>query len=132
MAGPASSGGEPMLHDRSSDAARCRTATPAGHVAEIKRLRRQRLSGAAIARVLKRPRSTVGAILQRLDLGKLSALEEKLPVRRYQRQRPGDLIHIDTEKLGRIDGIATASPATAQASPISAEQDGRPCLSPST
>ena len=51
------------------------------------------------------PRSTVGAILRRLGLGKLSALEEKPPVRRYQRERPGELIHIDTRKLGRIDGV---------------------------
>lgn len=51
------------------------------------------------------PRSTVGVILRRLGLGKLSALQERPPVHRYQRERPGELIHIDTTKLGRIDGI---------------------------
>jgi transposase InsO family protein len=98
-------GGEWMLHDRSSAPARRKHATPAYRVAEIERLRRQGMSGPAIARRLAMARSTVGAILRRLGLGKLSALEEKPPVRRYERERPGELIHIDTKKLGRIDGI---------------------------
>ncbi|MEM8663314.1 MAG: IS481 family transposase [Pseudomonadota bacterium] len=98
-------GGEWMLHDRSSAPARMRHATPTDRVAKIERLRRQRMSGPAIARRLSMPRSTVGAILRRIGLGKLSALDEKPPVRRYQRERPGELIHIDTKKLGRIDGI---------------------------
>ena len=51
------------------------------------------------------PRSTVGAILRRLGLGRLSALEPKPPVVRYERAAPGELIHIDTKKLGRIDGV---------------------------
>ncbi|WP_170135073.1 DDE-type integrase/transposase/recombinase, partial [Acuticoccus kandeliae] len=51
------------------------------------------------------PRPTVGAVLRRLGLGKLKALDETPPARRYQRERPGELIHIDTKKLGRIDGI---------------------------
>ena len=73
--------------------------------APVERFRRQRMSGPAIARRLPMPRSTVGAILRRLGLGKLSALEEKPPVRRYQRERPGELIPIDTKRLGRIDGV---------------------------
>src|SRR3546814_5749055 len=51
------------------------------------------------------PVSTVGAVLRRLGLGRLRALDPKLPAIRYERQRPGELIHIDTKKLGRIDGI---------------------------
>ena len=51
------------------------------------------------------PRSTVGAILRRLGLGRLAALEPKPAPIRYERERPGELIHIDTKKLGRIDGI---------------------------
>ncbi len=51
------------------------------------------------------PVSTVGGILRRLGLGRLSALEPKPPVVRYQRERPGELIHIDTKKLGRIEAI---------------------------
>jgi transposase InsO family protein len=72
---------------------------------EIEALRRQRLSGPAIARRLGRPVSTVGVVLRRRGLGRLRALEPKVPVIRYQRERPGELIHIDTKKLGRIEGI---------------------------
>jgi hypothetical protein len=51
------------------------------------------------------PVSTVGAILRRLGLGKLAALAPKPVAVRYERQRPGELIHIDSKKLGRIAGI---------------------------
>ena len=76
-------------------------------------LRRQRLTGPAIARQLGMPVATVGCVLRRLGLGKLGALEPRPPIVRYQRERPGELIHIDTKKLGRIAASATASPATA-------------------
>jgi len=48
------------------------------------------------------PVSTVGKVLRRRGLGKLAAPEAKPPVVRYQRERPGELIHIDVKKLGRI------------------------------
>jgi transposase InsO family protein len=95
-------GGERMLHDRSSAPARCRHRLPAGSVAAIERLRRERLTGPAIAGALGLARSTVGAVLRRLGLGRLSALEPMPPAIRYERKRPGELIHIDTKKLGRI------------------------------
>jgi transposase InsO family protein len=95
-------GGERMLHDRSSASARCRHRLPVGSVAAIERLRRERLTGPAIARALGLARSTVGAVLRRLGLGRLSALEPTPPAIRYERERPGELIHIDTKKLGRI------------------------------
>ncbi|MBS7702422.1 IS481 family transposase [Chelatococcus asaccharovorans] len=98
-------GGERMLHDRSSAPARRPSSTPIGTVATIEELRRQRLTGPAIARRLGMPRATVGLILRRIGLGRLTALESKLPANRYERERPGDLIHVDTKKLGRIDGI---------------------------
>jgi transposase InsO family protein len=98
-------GGARMLHDRSSAPAGCAHRLPPAKVAEIARLRRQRMTGPAIARQLAMPRSTVGAVLRRLGLGRLSALETKPPAVRYQRERPGELIHIDTKKLGRINGI---------------------------
>ena len=63
------------------------------------------MSGPAIARHLGRPVSTVGVVLRRHGLGRLAALDARPPVRRYQRERPGELVHIDTKKLGRIDGI---------------------------
>ncbi len=71
-------------------------------VAAIAALRRQRLSGPAIARRLGLPRSTVGAVLRRLGLGRLKSLEERPPIIRYERKNPGELIHMDTKKLGRI------------------------------
>src|SRR3546814_12719014 len=51
------------------------------------------------------PVATGGSVRRRLGLGRLRALDPKLPAIRYERQRPGELIHIDTKKLGRIDGI---------------------------
>jgi transposase InsO family protein len=51
------------------------------------------------------PRSTVGVVLRRLGLGRLKVLDAPPPAIRYERARPGELIHIDTKKLGRIDGI---------------------------
>ena len=98
-------GGAPALKDRSSTPMVCPHRLPAATVAEIDRLRRQRLTGPQIARHLALPVSTVGAILRRLGLGRLSALEPKPPVIRYERAAPGELIHIDTKKLGRIDGV---------------------------
>jgi transposase InsO family protein len=98
-------GGAAALHDRKPTPGSCPHATPAERVAAIERLRRERLSGPEIARRLAMPRSTVGAILRRLRLGRLSALDEKPAPVRYQRERPGELIHIDTKKLGKIDGV---------------------------
>lgn len=68
----------------------------------IARLRQERRTGAAITRQLGLKRSTVGAVLRRLGLGRLVVLDAKLPIVRYQRDHPGELIHIDTKKLGRI------------------------------
>src|SRR6202011_1758791 len=98
------SGGTAALADRSSAPQRC-NRIGAERVGEIERLRRQRMSGPAMARQLHMPISTVGAILRRLGLGKLAALDPKPAVVRYQRERPGELIHIDSKKLGRIAGI---------------------------
>ncbi len=71
----------------------------------IAALRRERLTGPAIAHRLHRPLSTVGLVLRRAGLGRLAALDPRPAVIRYQREKPGDLIHIDIKKLGRIDGI---------------------------
>jgi transposase InsO family protein len=74
-------------------------------VAEIERMRRERMTGPSIARVLAMPRSTVSVVLRRLGLGKLKALEAKLPPNRYERAAPGELIHLDIKSLGKIDGL---------------------------
>ncbi|BAF86928.1 transposase [Azorhizobium caulinodans ORS 571] len=98
-------GGEAALHDASSAPGRKPRATSGETVAAIEALRRQRLSGPAIAHSLGLARSTVGAILRRIGLSRLAALDEKRPANRYQKAMPGELIHMDTKKLGRIDGI---------------------------
>lgn len=98
-------GGERALHDRSSAPARCPRRLAVEVVAAIERLRRQRWTGPRIARAQGLPVSTVGAVLRRLGLGRLSALEPRLPAVRYERSAAGELLHIDSKKLGRIDGI---------------------------
>jgi hypothetical protein len=80
-----------VFSGRSSAPARCRHRLPVGRVAAIERLRRERLTGPAIARALGLARSTVGAVLRRLGLGRLSALEPTPPAIRYERERPGEL-----------------------------------------
>ncbi len=98
-------GGELALQDRSSAPARCPHRTDADTLAAIERLRRERRTGPQIARELGLPRSTVGAVLRRLGLGRLRALEAKPEIIRYEREKPGELIHIDIKKLGRINGV---------------------------
>ncbi len=72
----------------------------------IAQLRQLRMTGAEIAMVLEMPLSTVSAVLKRVGLGKLSRLKPPEPPNRYERARPGELIHIDVKKLGRIQGGA--------------------------
>ena len=93
------------LRDRSSRPHHSPTRLPAPTEAQIEALRRQRLTSPAIARRLGRPVSTVGVVLRRLGLGRLRALDSRPNVIRYEREHPGELIHLDIKKLGRIDGI---------------------------
>ena len=95
-------GGEGLC-DRSSAPRRSPRSVPADRIAEIERLRRGRMTGPAIARMLGMARSTVGAILRRLGLGKLKALDPRPPIIRYERAAPGEMIHLDIKKLGRFD-----------------------------
>jgi transposase InsO family protein len=93
------------LRDRSSRPHRLYRPTPPAIVNEVERLRRQRFTGRQIAMQVGISPATVSRILRRLGLNKLSALEPAEPVRRYERQHPGEMIHIDIKKLGKIDGI---------------------------
>jgi transposase InsO family protein len=97
--------GDAGLADRSSRPHHSPSRLAGTVEAEIEALRRQRLSGPAIARQLGRPVATIGVVLRRRGLGRLEALDPKPAVIRYQRDQPGELIHIDIKKLGRIDGI---------------------------
>lgn len=93
------------LQDRSSRPHRLRCPTPWELVARIEALRRERWTGTQIAREVGVSKATVFRVLGRLGLNSLKALEPAEPVRRYEHEHPGDLIHIDIKKLGRIDGI---------------------------
>ncbi len=71
----------------------------------IVEFRRLRMTGAAIAKKLRIPRSTVARILKRHGLERLKKLDPPVPVQRYEKTRPGELIHLDIKKLGRVKGI---------------------------
>jgi transposase InsO family protein len=90
------------LLDRSSAPKRIPHKTSPELVAEIVRLRRLRMTAAQIATALRMALSTVSAVLKRVGLGKRSKLDPPEPPNRYERRRPGELIHIDVKKLGRI------------------------------
>jgi len=94
--------GEAGLADRSSAPRRVWNRTARWIERRVEQLRRRKLIGGAIAQRLGLALSTVGGILRRLGLGRLSALEPKEPVARYERRRPGELIHLDVKKLGRF------------------------------
>ena len=93
--------GEPGLNDRSSAPRRVANRTPADRVAVIVGLRQLRMTAAEIAETLSMPLSTVSAVLQRNGIGRLGRLGLE-PAFRYERSRPGELVHIDVKKLGRF------------------------------
>jgi len=95
--------GEAGLGDRSSAPKRKPTQLAAERVAAIEALRRLRMTAAEIAESLGMALSTVSRWLKRIGLGKLSRLEPPEPPNRYERKRPGELIHVDVKKLGRFD-----------------------------
>lgn len=90
------------LQNRSSRPHHCPRQTPAPKERAIEALRRKQLLGREIARRLRMALSTVHAVLQRLGLGRLSALVEPEPVRRYEWPRAGDMLHVDIKKFGRF------------------------------
>jgi transposase InsO family protein len=93
------------LQDRSSRPHRLRQPTPQRVVDEIEQLRRQRWTGKQIAVQVGVSPATVSRVLRRSGLSKLSALEPAEPIRRYEREHPGELIHLDIKKLGRIGSV---------------------------
>jgi len=97
--------GEQGLLDRSSAPRRVANRTPADRVSVIVGLRQLRMTAAEIAETLAMPLSTVSAVLTRSGVGKLGRIGLE-PAVRYERSRPGELVHIDIKKLGRIQGGA--------------------------
>jgi transposase InsO family protein len=94
--------GSAGLRDRSSRPQRLRRPTSQELISRVETLRRERWTGFRIARQTGLSRATVSRILRRLKLSRIRDLEPKLPVQRYEHARPGDLLHLDIKKLGRI------------------------------
>ena len=97
--------GEPGLQDRSSRPRNSPARTAVCVEQRVVGLRRERLTGVQIARRLRMPRSTVGAVLRRRGLGRLRFLDPPEPERRYEHPAPGDLLHLDVKKLARFDKV---------------------------
>ena len=98
-------GGDRVLLDRSSAPRRVANRTPPERIAVIAKLRRLRMTAAEIAETLQMPLSTISGILTRIGVGRLGRLGLE-PAVRYERSKPGELVHIDVKKLGRIVGGA--------------------------
>lgn len=96
---------EAGLADRSCRPQRSPGATPPLLVSWVAQLRRQRWTGAAIAQALQLSASTVARLLRRQGLARLRQLEPPVPTQRYQWRQPGDLLHLDIKKLGRIGRV---------------------------
>jgi transposase InsO family protein len=94
--------GEDGLLDRSSAPKRTPSRLPADRLEAIEALRRLRMTAAEIAEALGMALSTVSRWLAKIGLGKRSRLSPPEPPNRYERKRPGELIHVDVKKLGRI------------------------------
>jgi len=94
--------GDSELVDRSSRPRRSPSRLEAERVQAIESLRRLRMTAAEIAEILHLPLSTVSLWLKRIGLGKRSRLTPPEPPNRYERRHPGELVHVDIKKLGRI------------------------------
>lgn len=99
-------GGEAALRDRSSRPRVSPRAICSSKAIAIVELRRRRLTQARIAASLGVSKSTVGRVLARAGLSRLRDLDPSEPAVRYEHAQPGDLVHIDTKKLGRIERMS--------------------------
>ena len=97
--------GDGGLRDRSSRPHQLYRPTPDAIADRIAALRRERWTGKRIAGELGVSPATVSRVLRRLGLSRMRDLEPAEPVRRYERARPGELIHIDIKKLGRFERV---------------------------
>jgi transposase InsO family protein len=93
------------LRDRSSRPLSLPSQTSLATRDAVESLRRQRYLQAQIAKQLRLSTATVSRILKRCGLSLLSALEPQKPRPRYERERPGEIIHIDIKKLGRFNAV---------------------------
>jgi transposase InsO family protein len=122
--------GEAGMHDRSSRPHRCPRRTPAPMVRKIVHLRwRKRLGPVAIADRLGLAPSTVHAVLVRCRINRLSHIDRRTgePIRRYEHDYPGSLLHVDVKKLGNIpDGGGHRYVGRAQGDKNRAATPGKP------
>lgn len=93
------------LRNRSSRPHRTPRRLPVERIATLAAMRRMGMSSPEIAYSLSMPVSTVTNELRRLRLNRLSRLETRPPVIRYEHQAAGDMVHLDIKKLGRIEGV---------------------------
>jgi transposase len=93
--------GQQGLYDRSSRPARIRMSLDEALCERIEQLRRSRMPMRRIAAVVGRSVTTISRVLAGLGLSSLKALDPVAPVVRYERHAPGELLHMDTKKLGR-------------------------------
>ena len=100
--------------DKSSRPLRCRSKMTEEVYGEVFSLRQKRLTGDAIAARLGCGRSSVFRALRKLDCSRLASLEVKPPVRRYQWEKPGQMLHLDIKRLGKIDGVGHRKAGTRQ------------------
>jgi transposase InsO family protein len=114
--------GEFGLLDRSSAPVVVANRTDERRVDAIAALRRLRFTGPEIAELLDMPLSTVSGILTRVGMGRLGRLGLE-PAQRYQRERPGELVHIDVKKLGRIEGGAGKRVTGIKRNPLRTRRD---------
>jgi transposase InsO family protein len=118
--------GAESLQDRSSAPRRVPNRTPRERVEAIEALRRLRLTAAEIAELLGLALSTVSLWLKRIGLGKRSRLEPPEPPNRYERRRPGELVHVDIKTLGRISARGAGHRVLGhRASQISTRREGK-------
>ena len=97
--------GEAGLLDRSSTPGRSPTRTAPERVEAILALRQLRFTAAEIAETLGMAHSTASAVLKRPGKGRLPRPDADRPENRYERAMPGELVHIDVKKLGKIAGV---------------------------
>ena len=111
------------LFDRSSAPTHVPGRLPADRVEAIEKLRLVRMTAAEIAEVLDLAISTVSRWLKRLGIGRLGALQPPEPPNRYERKRPGELVHLDVKKLGRI--LAAGHRVTGKRTQVKVTRAGR-------
>lgn len=107
-------GGSAALADKSSRPRRCRDKLTEHDRNSIVALRKERLTGDEIALRLGFCRSSVFRALRKFGCSRLSSLEEKEPVQRYQWEKPGQMLHLDIKRLGKIDGVGHKKTGTRQ------------------